>query len=168
MKEQFIIGKIGAAHGVHGFLKVHSFSGELDHMLSLSEVTVRQGNKERHLKIEESKAFPPAVLMRFSGFNNPQEAKTLTGAELLVNRSQASPLYEGEFYVEDLKGLVVLAEEGESLGIITDIVEGGGSDLAELKLNDGKIRLVPFMQEFIGEINQDKGFVVLKNLWILE
>jgi ribosomal 30S subunit maturation factor RimM len=47
-------------------------------------------------------------------------------------------------------------------------VEGGGGELAEIKLSLGESRLVPFRQEFFGAISPEKGYVVLKNLWILE
>jgi 16S rRNA processing protein RimM len=57
---------------------------------------------------------------------------------------------------------------GETLAVITAIVEGGGGDLAELRLADGRVRLVPFRKEFFVDINPEKGRVTLKNLWVLE
>jgi 16S rRNA processing protein RimM len=105
--------------------------------------------------------------MRFSGIDSPEEAKTLSGAKLLVGREQASPLGPGEFYIEDLKGLAV-CREGEILGKITDIIEGGGGNIAEIKLNNGEIKLVPFRQEFFTGIDPEKGNVMVQNLWILE
>ena len=174
MTEQFVIGIIGPPFGLDGFVKVRSLSGEIDHLLVLTDVIIRQDGRERRLKIEESKALLPGVLMRFAGVDNPQAAKALTGAELLAGRDQASPLQDGEFYIEDLKGLAVFAEKDESLpatellGHITGIIEGGGGELAEIKLGSGELRLVPFRQEFFAEIDLPGGKAILKNLWILE
>ena len=174
MTEKFVTGIIGPPHGLKGFVKIRSLSGEIDHLLVLSEVILRKDGRERCVKIEESLALPPALLMRFAGIESPEAAKALAGAELLVDRKQASPLLDGEFYIEDLKGLPVKAGNdeslpaGEILGSITGIVEGGGGDLAEIKLTDGKLKLVPFRKEFFGDINIKEGFAVLKNLWILE
>jgi len=172
MSEKFVIGLIGAPFGVKGFVKVRSCSGEIDHLLKLKSVIVSIDGKERLLQIEESSASAaggssqPSVLMRFAGIDTPEAAKSLNGAQLLVSREQAAPLGEGEFYIEDLKGLPVMSENGETIGYITDIIEGGGGELAEIKLNNGEKHLVPFNSEFFSEITLDK--VMLRHLWILD
>jgi 16S rRNA processing protein RimM len=168
LTDKFVVGLIGAPFGLEGFVKVRPLSGEIDHLLRLRAVVIRKDGRERPLEIEESAAAPPAVVMRFAGINNPEAAKTLGGAELIVGRDQASPLRDGEFYVEDLKGLAVKDENGETLGHISGIVEGGGGELAEIRLLEGELRLVPFRQEFFGAVSLEKSCVELKNLWILE
>jgi 16S rRNA processing protein RimM len=174
LTEQFITGLIGPPFGLKGFVKIRPLSGEIEHLLRLQTVTVRQGEKERVFTIEESLAQPPALLMKFAGVDSPEAAKTLGGAELLVNRERASPLGPGEYYVEDLRGLAVVAEgtadipAGEILGRVTGIVEGGGGELAEITLAGGGVKLVPFRKEFFIEICPEKGRLILRNLWILE
>jgi len=211
MIDKFIIGMIGAPFGVKGFVKVRSPSGETGHLLTLQSITVTKDGKERILKIEESSSSDaggktPIVLMRFEGIDNPEAAKTLNGSQLLAGRNQAAPLEDGEFYIEDLKGLEVYGkishrgtentedtekskgeeeekpssllcdprvsvspcEEFKIIGIITDVIEGGGGDLVEIKLTSGEKKLVPLRKEFFTEISPDKGKVVLQNLWILE
>jgi 16S rRNA processing protein RimM len=168
MTEKFIIGLVGAPFGIKGFVKVHPLSGETGHLLKLQSVVVNKDGKERLLQIEESSPSPPAVLMRFAGIDSPEAAKTLNGAQLIAGREQAAPLKDGEFYIEDLKGLPVLTENGETIGHITDIIEGGGGELAEIELTNGGKRLVPFRREFFSEISPKEGRIVLQNLWILE
>ena len=169
MTEQFVAGIVGAPFGLKGFVKVKPLSGEIDHLLKLTSVTLRRGEKEQTLAIEEIAAIPPAVAIRFAGFDSPEAVKALRGAQLLISREDAAPLQPGEFYVEDLKGVAVLAaDSGEILGHIADVIEGGGGDLAEIRLNDGKTRLVPFRKEFFTGIDLAKKRVMLQNLWILE
>jgi 16S rRNA processing protein RimM len=180
LTEKFAAGLVGGPFGLEGFVKVKPLSGEIEHLLKLRQVTIRQDGKEKQMAIEESAAAASALIMRFSGYDSPEAAKTLTGAELLVAREQACPLADGEFYVEDLKGLAVVAAggekpplgedvpAGEALAVITAIVEGGGGDLAEIRLTDGRIKLIPFRKEFFVDINPEKGRVTLKNLWVLE
>ena len=173
MTEKFIIGLVGAPFGVKGFVKIRPHSGEVDHILKLKSVIVSKDGKERQLQIEEISpraegSAEPAVLIRFAGFDSPEAAKALTGAQLLAGREQAAPLGDGEFYIEDLKGLPVITVNGETIGRICDIIEGGGGELAEIKLSGGEKRLVPFRKEFFTEINPEEGKIVLNNLWILE
>jgi 16S rRNA processing protein RimM len=174
MTEQFIAGMVGAPFGLKGFVKVKPLSGEIDHLLKLTSATLRHNGKEQSLVIEEAvplgrPAAPPAVAIHFAGFHTPEAAKTLRGAELLVNRKDAAPLQSGEFYVEDLKGLAVLdGDNGQILGHIINIIEGGGGDLAEIRLHSGEVKLVPFRKEFFAAIDLEKKQITLQNLWILE
>jgi len=168
MTEKFIIGIVGAPFGVKGFIKVRPFSGEIDHLLKLKSVVLSRDGKERELQIEEISPAPPVVLIRFAGIDSPEKAKTLTGSQLITGREQAAPLGKGEFYIEDLKGLPVTAENDETIGHITDIIEGGGGELVEIKLINGEKRLIPFRKEFFSEICPEKSRVILQNLWILE
>jgi len=168
MTDKFIIGLVGAPFGVKGFVKTVPCSGEPDHLLKLKSIVVSKDGRERTLRIEEVMLASPNVLMRFEGIDCPEKAKSLTGARLIAGRDQAAPLNDGEFYIEDLKGLTITAESGETIGVIIDIIEGGGGELAEIKLSGGGKRLVPFRKEFFSEISPQESRAVLKNLWILE
>jgi len=190
LTEKFVIGTIGSPFGVKGFVKIRSLSGETDHLLKLKSVIINVDSKERLLQIEESSlagGANPAVLMRFAGFDTPEAVKTLNGAQLIANRDQAAPLADGEHYIEDLKGLDVCVNYNDIkalnlssllcasaspreglviIGAITDVIEGGGGELAEIKLANGEKKLIPFRKEFFKEITTERA--VLQNCWILE
>ncbi|MDR0622853.1 MAG: ribosome maturation factor RimM [Treponema sp.] len=186
--DRFVVGLVGAPFGLKGFVKVRPPSGEIDHLLKLSRVTLRQDGTEKIMDIEASSPALPQVVIKFAGIDSPEAAKTLGGAELIVRREQASPLKPGEYYVEDLRGLAVVAadaaetgsgaagagqkgfsgQNSEILGYITDIVEGGGGDLAEIRLSTGEFRFVPFRNEFFAPLDLTSGRIILLKRWILE
>ena len=118
--------------------------------------------------MEETLPHGDSVLMRFSGVQSPEAAKALKGAEIIAGRESAAPLKEGEFYIEDLKGLAVTGGNGETLGHITDILEGGGGYLVEIELSDGRKRLAPFRNEFFADVLLDEGKIALLETWVLE
>jgi 16S rRNA processing protein RimM len=167
MIDRFVVGIVGAPFGVEGFVKVKSLSGETEHLLRLSSVVLRLNEKEQSLDIERVLPVFQAVVMKFRGINSPEEAGKFRGAEIITGRSNASPLKSGEFYVEELKGLEVVLE-GSVEGRISDIIEGGGGNLAEIRLNSGELKLGPFRDEFFGGIDIKAGRAVLLNRWILE
>lgn len=172
MTESFILAVVGSPFGLKGFVKVKSLSGETAHLLSLKSYILRQKGKEKPFTVEETMPTDDVsvFLAKFAGFDSPETAKILAGSEIIAERSLAAPLNNGEFYIEDLKGLQVVqaADSSRVLGHITDIIEGGGGELAEVKLPSGELRLVPFRNEFFGEINIEKGLVFLLQPWILE
>jgi 16S rRNA processing protein RimM len=162
------LGLVGPAFGLKGFVKVKPFSGEIEHFFNLHEVTLRQAGKDETWELAETALQGNSLLIRFAGIDSPEAAANLKGAEIIVGRKLASPLKEGEFYVEDLKGLEVIGRDGEILGYITDVIEGGGGNLVELKLLSGEIRLAPFRNEFFGDVDLENGKIVLLESWILD
>jgi 16S rRNA processing protein RimM len=168
LTERFVVALMGAPFGVKGFVKARSLSGELEHLMGLETVVLRLKDSEKAYHIEEIRALGGSLGIKFRGVETPEAARALSGAELLAERDHAAPLDEGEYYVEDLRGLAVYSSQGEKLGEITDVLEGGNGQLIELRLSGGGTRLVPFRNEFFGEVDPEKGRAVLLNEWILE
>jgi 16S rRNA processing protein RimM len=180
MTERFVIGLVGLPFGLDGRVKVRSLSGEDEHLLRLKKAVLRKNGKEKEYAVEE--AFSRPLSLKFAGIDSPEAAKLLCGGEIIAGREEAAPLREGEYYIEDLKGLTVYAAkadpgqksiagqtpECEPVGQISDVVEGGGSFLTEITLVSGEKRLVPFRNEFFGPVDLDKGRAELLVRWILE
>jgi len=129
---------------------------------------LRKNGKDETRELAEIIPNGDILLIRFTGIESPEAAALLNGAEIIVGREDAAPLKTGEFYIEDLKGLTVVSGDGEALGYLTDIVEGGGGFLAEITLTIGGTKLVPFRNEFFGEINIELGKIELLEFWVLE
>ena len=193
-----VIGIIRGTHGLTGKFKVESTSGECEHFFDLDEVTLRKDTIEKTYKVESVEGNVNSLIMKCAGINSPEDAKKLSGSEILVPRNKACPLNEGEFYVEDLKQcklvylpnekkpakLSGLAENTESaiiVGTITDVLEGGAGKLLEVELSESlniasdstdkskpKRVLVPFKKEFIGTVDIKDKVIQLMHLWILE
>jgi 16S rRNA processing protein RimM len=168
LTEQFVVAVVGSPFGVKGFVKVRPFSGETGHLEALESVVLRRENRETLYHIEETLRAGPALAIKFRGIDSPEAAKALGGAELLADRAHAAPLGEGEYYVEDLRGMAVADAGGTIYGDILDVVEGGGGDLIEIRLPSGEAKFVPFRTEFFGEIAVESRRVVLLTPWILK
>ena len=125
MVERFVAALVGPPFGLQGFVKVHSLSGEVQHLLKPRSFTLRRGDREQVRELEAVETAASFLLVKFRGIDSPEAAKTLRGAEILLNREDAAPLGPGEYYIEDLKGVEVYAGT-ETVGTITDILEGGG------------------------------------------
>ncbi len=184
--ETLIIGFIRTTHGLAGKVKVVSTSGEYEHFLKLTEVTIKKGNIEKTLVVNEVDFGGVDLYMTFEGIDTIDKAKTIVGFEIVVDRSMACPLNEGEFYQEDLKKCsLVYVENGESpadakvVGKITDVLGGGADDLLKVEVSESltadsigtdkkRTVLVPFRKEFIGTVDIENGIVQLMHLWILD
>ena len=127
---------------------------------------MKKGEKEETRDIAEVIPQGDTLLMRFSGIESPEAARALGGYEIIAGREYAAPLTKGEFYVEDLKGLKVTSADGKILGHITDLIEGGGGNLAEVKLLSGEKIFAPFRKEFFGDVDLEAGKIIILETWI--
>jgi 16S rRNA processing protein RimM len=166
--EQFVVAVVGRPFGVKGFVTVRSLSGESGHIRRLDSVLLRQGTSETVYAVEETTGTGAVLTMKFRGIDTPEAAKALTGAELVSGRVHAAPLNEGEFYIQDLRGIPVTLPSGDPVGEITDVFEGGGGFLVEIRLPSGDSRFIPFRDEFFGEIDPQARKAVLLEGWIVE
>ncbi len=167
MVDRFVAGAVRGSFGIKGRVKVQSYSGEIDHLEELETVVLRKGDAEKRMAVEETGGSPSAFYMKFKGVDTPEAAKLLTGWELVVQRDEAAYLDDDEYYVEDLRGVAVLFG-GVRIGEIGDVVEGGGGQLIEVRLDAGEARFVPFRNEFFGEVDLERREVPLLAEWILE
>lgn len=174
--ELLATAKIRGTFGLDGYLKAESLSGDLEHLAKLKKVFVqfydsplqKRTLRDGYFTIAETVIRNSDVLFKFEGINDSVAAKQFKSATILIPRDKVAPLHEGEFYICDLCKCV-LVYEGENLGKITSVFEGGSSFLIELtEAETGRLVYIPFNDEFIGEINLQEFTVQLMHRWILD
>ncbi len=168
MSEQLIAtGQLKSSHGIHGEIKVHSYSEEFAHLQKLVHVVLRdKDGHERTAEIEYSKISGKELLMKFKGIDSPEAVKALSGYEIWVPRNEASKLRKGEYYVADLVGCSMVSE-GNVLGQVTSAFDGPQALLLEVLAQDGKQYFVPFMEQYVGTVDLEKRTMELKAPWLL-
>ena len=72
------------------------------------------------MKMEEF--YDEAVKGNFEGMNRIEDVEKLRGCSLLVERKDAIPLEEGEYYVADLIGISVRTQDGREIGTLREVV----------------------------------------------
>ena len=133
MKNRVTIGKVGAAHGIHGEMRIIPLTDFTDRFAGMKEVMV--GDELLH--IESCKYHKQFVLLKFREYPVREDAMRLTGRVRTFNRSETAPLEEGEFYTFDIIGLKVLDENGTELGTIENVLRTGSNDVYQARRPDG-------------------------------
>lgn len=147
-----MVGIIRGTHGLAGNCKVESTSGEFQHFTGMKDVVLRKNGIETKRTIEKVSIGGGILYIKFSGINSPEEAKKLSGSEIVVSREFACPCGKDEYYVEDLKQCQLVYTSGSAkgmaeksaattaepvvVGTITDVLEGGAGDLFEVVLSE--------------------------------
>ena len=85
----------------------------------------------------------------------------LTGRLLTVDRSEAVPREEGEFYTFDIIGLTVYDEAGTELGTVENVLRTGSNDVYQARRPDGRELLIPALKAVVKEIDVAGGRMVV-------
>ncbi len=161
MKQVLATGIVRAPHGVKGFVRVKPYSDDFKHFFSLKEVTLQREGKSRKVEIEQVQNHSGELLVKFKGIDSPEDARFISGWDILVPRQQASKLGKGEVYIADLPGMK-LVYENEEVGEVVSTIEGAQALLLEVLALDGKKYLVPYMKGiFVSDVDLENGTIKL-------
>ncbi|WP_033169093.1 ribosome maturation factor RimM [Selenomonas sp. ND2010] len=156
-KKRVTIGKVGAAHGIHGEMRIIPLTDFTERFASMKEVMV--GDELLH--IESCKYHKQYVLMKFREYPIREDAMRLTGKLLTVDRSEAAPLAEGEYYTFDIIGLTVYDVSGKELGRVENVLRTGSNDVYQARRLDGGELLIPALKAVVKEIDIAGGRMVI-------
>ena len=157
MVSRFRVGVIAGTHGLRGEVKVFPTTDEPARFLDLEKVILDTGREERTLTIRSVKFFKKFVILGFKGMDRIDDVEKLKGAELLINREDAIPLEEGEYFIPDLLGLRVVTDDGRELGVIKDVIETGANNVYDVQNEDGARILIPAIPQCILDVRLEEG-----------
>ena len=141
--KKIIIGKIGAAHGVRGDMKVYPLTDFPDRFNTIKKAYV----DDKEINIISTRYQGNFVVMKVEGVNSREEVARFTNKLLKINRSDVPPLEDGEYYAFDIIGLQVINQDDVVLGEITEILKTGSNDVYITKAKDGRQILIPALKK---------------------
>jgi 16S rRNA processing protein RimM len=150
-----VVGKVGAPHGVKGWVHVHSFTVPTDNILNYEHWHLSVRENWKSIQLLEIRPQGNHFVALFQGYEDRDKAASLTNAQIGVKREQLPVLEKGGYYWADLIGLTVITETGETLGVIEQLFETGSNDVIVVK-GEAREHLIPYIPEdYILDINLD-------------
>ncbi len=160
-KEKLEVGQIVNTFGIKGFVKVYPYVDDISRFDNLKKVYIKSKKIDKELPIEEVIYHKNMVLIKFKGIETVEEAEKLKNAYVEIDRAEAIPLEEGQYFIADLLGLDVYLDTGEKLGVLEDIYNTGSSDIYVVKNELGKQFLLPYIDDVIKQIDIDEGKITV-------
>lgn len=155
------IGKIVKPIGIKGEVKVISLSDFPERFLKSKSVYLFDEKAGSFVKnnnmggfdfeIRESSVGNGFFRIGFFGFNMIEDVSALIGSIVMIDEKDRYELKEGSYYYYDLVGLEVF-DKGSLIGKVDSVVDYGSGDLFRV-VDEGKEILIPFMKEFVKEID---------------
>lgn len=152
MKQPISIGKFASPYGVHGWIKIQSYTEPNDNILEYDNWGINTRKGWQTLAIEDRKRHGKHILAKIEGIDSPEAAKTLTNQTIYIERDQLPNTDNDEFYWSDLIGCEVETRDGQQLGTVTNMMDGGSCDIFVIEDGD-KRHLIPHIGDYIVNVD---------------
>ena len=159
--KRILLGKIGAAHGIRGEVRITPFTQAPEAIADYGPLeTDRPGLV---VEILDLRVKGTQVVARLKGVADRNAAERLNGVSLFCDRADLpEPEDEDEFYHADLIGLEARLTDGHVIGTVAALPNYGAGDLIEVRdPHSGDSFLYPFTKAVVPRIDIAAGFVVI-------
>jgi|SRR2546423_1312556 len=159
--ELVAVARVAKARGVKGEVAADIWTDFPERFDGLEElIAVFPGGERRRLALEGHWLHGARVVLKFRGFDSPEEAAALAGCVLAVPESEAVELGEGEFYDWQLEGCRVETIEGRRIGTVSEVMHTGGeAPVLVIRDERGRENLVPLAESICVEIDTGRKLI---------
>jgi 16S rRNA processing protein RimM len=155
------VGRIGAAHGIKGWVRVWSYTDPPDALLAYGDWQLRGADGVlRPCAVREAELDDRGMRMALQGCEDRNAAEALRGLEIVVPRAELPPTAEREHYREDLLGFAVVNLEGQNLGRLDHFVDGAAQPLMSVG-SGGRQLLIPAAPPHLRRVEMPERRVVV-------
>ncbi|PID82902.1 MAG: 16S rRNA processing protein RimM [Clostridiales bacterium] len=156
------IGKIIDTRALRGEVKVYPYTNAVDSFDNIQDVFVDFNSDKEELILEYAKPYKNIMVMKFKGVDDINSVLKYKGEYVYIKNKEMSKLLdEDEYFVEDLKGLLVKDENGNILGKVLDVRVGNVQDLVVVESSNEEW-YIPYVDEFILDVDIDNNTMLVK------
>ncbi len=161
MDKTFLIGSTKRPHGLKGELKLYVEEKYVEDLMNAEILMIDIKGRPTPFFIEDIR-FGNNIIAKFEDVNTPEAAMSIANKEISLRESDLIPDDEREIEIETMPyehciGYTIV-NEGETVGIIDNIVEYPQQEMAILNYKNKEV-LVPLNQHFIKKVD-DKNKVI--------
>ena len=152
----FKVAKIVNTHGVRGELKVipQTDFPEVRFAIGSRLLIVHPDiNEPVPVEIAQARPHKGTYIIKLKGFNNINDIEKYKGGLLKITAEQLVDLDEDEYYIYEIVGCTVIAEGGETLGTISEVLQPGANDVWVVERPQGKPVLLPVIDDVLLEVD---------------
>lgn len=158
------VGRFLRPHGLKGEIKFVPFFDGVPEIIKNTpvELTAAGGSAPVIATPVNFRGSEHALIVKFSGYDNPEDVRSLTNRVALVERRRMPDLPEGHYYYEEIIGLPVFGEDGEKIGSLRDFFPAGDKDVWEIETVSGGEILIPCLPETVLNVDLQGGTIAVR------
>lgn len=156
MKKKYLeAGQIVNTHGIRGEVRIRPWADSAEFLLGF-KVWYIDGNPVR---LKSARAHKGGLIAQLEGTEDVNAAMRLKNKIVYIDRDDAK-LPEGSFFLQDIIGASVRAEDGAPLGVLEDVLELPKGRVYVVR-GEREI-LIPAVPEFVLNTDAERGVITVR------
>ncbi len=156
------IGLILNTHGLKGELKVKPLTDNPERFSSLKRVYVESDGVLASHDVTNARYFRNVVILKLKEINTVDDAQTLKGLYLMIDRKNAVSLPEDTYFICDIVGCPVYDSVRGFIGNVTCVIQTGSNDVYVVKDSSGEEILVPALKKVVTSISIEERRITVE------
>jgi 16S rRNA processing protein RimM len=159
---RLVVGRIGKAHGIRGEATVEVRTDDPDLRFAPGAVLLTDPPERGPLTVRAGRVQGGRLVLSFEAVPDRSAVEQLRDTLLLAEVDPDElPDDPEEYYDHQLEGLAVRSVDGADLGVVEQMVHGPAQDLFAIRRPDGGELLLPFIAEFVPEVDLEGGVLLV-------
>lgn len=157
------VGIVRRSHGIRGEMSVEILTDTPERYAELGEVFLVSPDRRqvRATRVRSARVHGDRGLVQVEGIDSPEAVAPLRNWTLEIHPDDARALDEDEYFLHDLVGLQVVDPEGNALGQVTSVEEGGGGFLLAVRKPAGGSFDLPFAASICRSVDLGAGTITV-------
>ncbi len=155
--EPVIVGRLGGAHGVRGWVRIASYTQPPENLLHYKPWFLQHSGVWQPVDLLEIRPHGDGFVARLSGIDDRDAALAAGGCRIGVPAGSFPATEPGEYYWRDLVGLEVINSDGSVLGSVERLIETGAHDV--LVVGGERERMIPFVSRYVTRVVLEDGLL---------
>lgn len=159
------VGTILTTHGIKGEVKVNIITDDITRFDVGNKLYVLKDNKYEEIVIDSFRMHKNMALITFNNIKDINFVLPYIKLTIYVNPDELQSNTDG-FYFDDLIGLDVVDvnDDNKLIGQVVDVLEVPQGCILRIKKQNGKKALVPFVDEFIKNVDLENKKIEIASI----
>lgn len=157
-----IVARAVRTRGLKGELVADVLTDFPERFEDVTELTgVGSGGERKQLELEAYWFQNDRMVLKFSGYDSIESAKTLVGYEFGLPEAERVELAPDEFYDWELEGCIVETKLDESVGRVREVMRTGGVELLVVEDEKRSEIFIPMAESIVVEIDISRKRILI-------
>jgi len=152
------MGRMLGPYGVKGWLKAKAYTALPDTLLDFDRwwLAAKDGRGDwTEFSVVSARLHADHVVVELEGLNDRESSAAWRGALVGVPRTKLPRLRNGEIYLADLIGFVVVNRGDQVLGTVAGMLDTAAHAVLRVAGDDGRERLIPLVPAYLDAIDPE-------------
>ena len=160
MQDYLMIGTVLKPQGIRGEVKIKPYAARVEMFSSWENLFLEDRGAYTPVPLKVTRIHEGFVYAFLAGSSSADDAESFRGRDLYIDRAHAAPPENGAVYIADLIGCEAADEDGNPVGVLTDVLQYGSVDTWVFRTPSGTM-MAPALLSVFPQVDAEAGRILV-------